>query len=163
MYAPPRVAAESGPAMIQLAYDPSAHLLCAVASGQRSSTENEKLVAAIDELDRDGVAYKHTVALALELSPTSAPPDAYWRRRFAIQRQGMKAPRVFTSIITTSKVLRGVLTAMNWISPMPPHVKSVHHVTIDEAAAWLEIVQGAKGDRTRRLFAQMAVPLAKAK
>lgn len=149
--------------MIRLAYEPFAHLLCAVASGERSGAENEKLIAAIDELDRHGVAHEHAVAFALELSARSTPPDAHWRQRFAMQRQGMKAPRVFTSIITTSQVLRGVLTAMNWISPTPPHVKSVHHATIDEAAAWIEIVQGTRAEKTRSLFARMAAPLAKAR
>jgi hypothetical protein len=149
--------------MIEIAYDPSAYLLCAIAAGARTNAENEKLVHAIEELDRHGVAHDHSVAVALELAPGSEPLDAHWRRRLALQRQGMKAPRVFHSIITTSKVLRGVLTAMNWISPAPPHVKSVHHATREEAAAWLEIVHGPTTDRTRNLFAQISAPVAKAR
>src|ERR1700722_2521991 len=40
--------------MIELAYNPSLHLLCARASGKQVAAENEKLVAAIAQLDRDG-------------------------------------------------------------------------------------------------------------
>jgi hypothetical protein len=102
------------------------------------------------------------VALILELMPGTEPPDAFWRRRFAVQRQAMRAPCVFTSIVTTSKVLRGVLTAINWISPAPAHVKSVHHATVDEAAAWIEIVQGCASDKVRALFSQIGAPPGKA-
>jgi|HubBroStandDraft_4_1064222.scaffolds.fasta_scaffold57829_1 hypothetical protein len=149
--------------MIEIAYDPSLHLLCGIVAGVRTNAENEKLVAAITDLDRHGVAHKHVVAFALELTPGSQPPDAHWRRRLALQRQGMKAPRVFTSIITTSTVLRGVLTAMNWVSPPPPHVKAVHHAARDEAAAWIEIVHGVPIHKTRNLFAQISGPTAVAR
>jgi hypothetical protein len=149
--------------MIEIAYEPSSHLLCSIAAGVRSSADNEQLFAAIDELDRHGVVHQHSVAVALELAHGSEPLDAYWRRRFAVQRQGMKAPRAFHAVITTSKVLRGVLTAINWIGPTPPHVKSVHHGTRQEAAAWLEIVHGAPVDETLDLFARISWPVAKAR
>jgi hypothetical protein len=149
--------------MLQIAYDPEAHLLCAAAAGARSDAENEQLISAIYELDRHGVAHNHAIAWALDLAPGSEPTDAHWRRRFALQRDELKAPRVFAAMVTTSQVQRGVLTAMNWISPSPPRVKYVHHATVDEAAAWIAIVQGAPAERTRSLFAQMAAPLAKAR
>ncbi len=148
--------------MIELAHNRSLHLLCCVVSGVRTAAENEKLVAAIEELDREGSAKNHPVAFLLELSPGSEPPDAYWRRRFANQRKSLKAPRVFTAIVSTSKVQRGVLTAMNWISPLPAHVESVHHATREDAAAWIERVQGAPVDATRQLLGLLVTPLAKA-
>jgi hypothetical protein len=149
--------------MIELAYDPASHLLACIASGVRSTAENERLLAAIDELDRGGRADRHPVGFLLELANGSSPPDAHWRRRFAEQRQAMKAPRVFTAIVTTSTLLRGVLTAMNWISPPPVHVKSVHHATREEAEAWLELVQGTRIAIIRRLFARLSLPHARAR
>jgi hypothetical protein len=144
--------------MIELAYNRSLHLLCARASGRQVAAENEKLVAAVAELDRDGHADKQAVAFLLDLAPSVEAPDAYWRRRFAEQRKASVAPRVFNAIITTSRLLRGVLTAMNWISPEAPHVKSVHHATWDEAAAWIELVQGTPIVATRHLFGRLAPP-----
>jgi hypothetical protein len=141
--------------MIAIAYDPSLHVLCARASGRQISSENEKVFAAIAELDRNGRAGKHVVAFILDLVPGAEPLDAYWRRRFAEQRKDLGAPGVFISMVTTSRILRGVLTAMNWINPEPPHVNSVHHATWEEAAAWVETVQGTPVEAIRKLFGRL--------
>jgi hypothetical protein len=143
--------------MIGLAYDSSIHVLCARSAGPQVAAENETLMAAVEDLDRNGRTDKHAVAFILDLSPGVEPPDAHWRRRFAEQRKNMGAPRVFIAIITTSAVLRGVLTAMNWVSPEGPHVKTVHHATFEEAAAWVELVQGTRIASLRALFAKLPV------
>jgi hypothetical protein len=142
-------------AVIAIAYEASLHVLCARSSGPQVYAENEKLVTAIAELDRNGRAAKHVIAFILDLAPGVEPPDAYWRRRFAEQRKGLEAPGVFISIVTTSRVLRGVLTAMNWISPEGPHVKSVHHATWEEAAVWVERMQGTSVVAIRSMFARL--------
>jgi hypothetical protein len=144
--------------MIELAYNPSLHLLCARASGGQVADDNEKLIAAIARLDRDGQVDRQAVAFLLDLAPNVEAPDAYWRRRFAEQRKASAAPRVFNAIVTTSRLLRGVLTAMNWVSPEAAHVKSIHHATWEEAAAWIELVQGTPIAATRSLFGRLAPP-----
>jgi hypothetical protein len=150
--------------MIDLAYNPSLNVLCIRASGPQVASENEKLMAAVDELDRDGRTQKRPVAFILDLHPGAEPPDAHWRKRFAEQRKNMGAPRVFIAVVTTSRVLRGVMTAMNWISPDPPHVRSVNHATVEEAAAWVELVQGTPVAALRSLFGRVApAPVAPAK
>jgi hypothetical protein len=141
--------------MIELAYNRSLHLLCARAGGGQVPADNERLIAAVAQLDRDGQADRQAVAFLLDLAPDAEAPDAYWRRRFAEQRKAAAAPRVFNAVVTTSRLLRGVLTAMNWVSPEPAHVKSVHHATWDEAAAWIELVQGTPVGATRSLFGRV--------
>lgn len=142
--------------MIELAYSPSFHVLCTYASGSQIAAENENLLSTIDALDRNGLKEKRSVAFLLDLAPGCDPPDAHWRRRFAEQRRNMTAPRVFVSVITMSSVLRGVMTAMNWINPDPPHVKSMHHATREEAMAWIELVQGTPLSTLRSLFDRLA-------
>jgi hypothetical protein len=141
--------------MIELAYNPLLHVLCTRASGAQVAAENENLMATIDKLDRNGCTEKHPVAFLLELMPGCDAPDAHWRRRFAEQRK-MTAPQVFVTVITTSALLRGVMTAMNWISPDPPHVKSMHHATREEAMAWIELVQGTPLSSLTSLFDRLA-------
>jgi hypothetical protein len=141
--------------MIAIAYEPSLHVLCARSSGPQVSAENEKLVTALAELDRNGRTAKHVVAFILDLVPGAEPPDAYWRRRFAEQRKGLEAPGVFIAIVTASRVMRGVLTAMNWISPEGPHVKTVLHATWEEAAAWVERMQGTSVVAIRNVFSRL--------
>jgi hypothetical protein len=142
--------------MIDVAYDRALHLLCARAFGRQVAADNEKLIAAVAELDRDGQADKRAIAFLIDLAPDAEAPDAYWRRRFAEQRRASAAPRVFNAIVTTSRLLRGVLTAMNWVSPEAPHIKSVHFATWDEAASWIEIVQSTPIAATRDLFGRLA-------
>jgi hypothetical protein len=146
--------------MIAIAYEASLHVLCVRSSGPQVYAENEKLVTALAELDRNGRSAKHVVAFILDLAPGFEPPDAYWRRRFAEQRKGLEAPGVFIAIVTTSRVMRGVLTAMNWISPEGPHVKSVQHATLEEAAAWVERMQGTSVAAIRSMFARLPSPSA---
>jgi hypothetical protein len=148
--------------MVEISYSELFHVLCSRTSGTNQPADHEKLIAAIDELDRNGRAKTHPIAFVLDIAPDTQPPDAYWRKRFAEQRKGFKAPKVFTSVITTSTILRGVLTAMNWVSPDPPHVKSVHHATFDEAAAWIQATQGTSAATLRSLADRFAGPARKA-
>jgi hypothetical protein len=141
--------------MLNLAFDPTMHVLAAYVGGPQNAPDNERLVAAIDKLDQAGREKSHAVALVLILSPDTQAPNAHWRRRFAEQRRGMKSPRVFISAVTQSAVLRGVLTAMNWISPDPPHVKSLNHGTFEESAAWIESTQGTGRAVLRRLYEEI--------
>jgi hypothetical protein len=137
--------------MVNLSYDPAMHMLVAYIGGSPIAAEHEQFIAGVDKLDRNGRDRNHAVGMVLILGPDAQAPNAYWRRRFAEQRNGMTAPRVFNSVVTTSAVLRGVLTAMNWISAPPPHVKTLHHATFEEASAWMELAHGAPQTVLRRL------------
>jgi hypothetical protein len=137
--------------MLKLAYDPELHVLVVGISGPQSSADHEKVLGAVDTLDRNGRDKARKVGLILLLGADTQPPNAHWRRRYAEQRKAFKASAVYTSVVTQSAILRGVMTAMNWISPDPPHVKSVHHATFREAATWVEQMQGTSVANLRRL------------
>jgi hypothetical protein len=138
--------------MVNLSYDPALHVLVVHVAGPQSTPDHEAVLGAIGKLDRDGRDHNRKVAFVLILGPETQAPNAYWRRRYAEQRKALVAPRVFISVITESAILRGVMTAMNWVSPDPPHVKSVHHATFLESAAWIEQSQGTPFASLRRLF-----------
>jgi hypothetical protein len=138
--------------MVNLAYDSTLHVLVVYVAGPQDAPDHEKIIGAVGRLDRDGRDHDRKVAFMLVLGPGTQPPNAHWRRRYAEQRKALAAPRVFISVITESAVLRGVMTAMNWISPDPPHVKSLHHATFLESAAWIERSQGTAFASLRRLF-----------
>jgi hypothetical protein len=138
--------------MVNLSYDPGSHVLVVYVAGPQGTPDHEKVLEAIGKLDRDGRDRNRKVAFILLLGPETQAPNAYWRRRYAEQRKALVAPRVFISVITESAILRGVMTAMNWISPDPPHVKSVNHATFLDSAAWVEQSQGTPVVLLRRLF-----------
>jgi hypothetical protein len=138
--------------MINLTYEATRNVLVAFVAGSMDNASNERLYAAVDSLDRGGKERNEPVALVIYLNADAEPLNAHWRKRFADQRKNMAAPRAFISVITQSAVLRGVMTAMNWINQPPAHIKSQNHATFEESAAWIELCQGAPRAVLRRLL-----------
>jgi hypothetical protein len=138
--------------MNQLSYDPTLHVLVVRVAGAQTTADHEGVIAAVDTLDRNGREKERKVGFILVLSSDTTPPNAYWRKRYADQRKAMSAPRVFISVVTDSAILRGVMTAMNWISPDPPNVKSMNHATFQESAVWIEQMQGTSQGALRRRY-----------
>jgi hypothetical protein len=132
--------------VITSAYNAQAHALVVVCwpAAEYPAKLHEELMAAIQKADDQGAARNHSVAIMLVLDPGAPAPGATWRQRYAEQRAAMRSPRVCISIVTQSMVLRGVLTAMNWLKPEPPHVKSAPHSTIQESIAWHEATRGTR-------------------
>jgi hypothetical protein len=129
--------------MLRLSVDPEAHVMLASMAGGQTSAEHQRVHAAIETLDRGGRERAHPIAMIFIVASDNPAPDADWRRRFAVQRKGLGSPGVFVSIVTRSPIMRGVLTAMNWIVPQPPHVTTLTHATFEECAAWVERKQGS--------------------
>jgi hypothetical protein len=128
--------------MLKLATDFNAHVMVAAMASGQSQEEHGQVYAAVAELDRSGRQHAHPIAFVYLVAPDNKPPDAHWRRRFAEQRKAFGSPRVFLSVVTQSAVIRGVLTAMNWIVPQPRIMTSTTHATVEECATWIEQVQG---------------------
>jgi hypothetical protein len=137
--------------MLKLSTDLGAHVMIASMAGGQTSVDHAQVYAAMAELDRSGREHRHSIAFVYLVSRDNPAPDAYWRRRFAEQRKTFGSPGVFLSIVTRSPVMRGVLTAMNWIAPQPPGMTSVTHATFEECAEWIERVQGTPRSVLSRL------------
>jgi hypothetical protein len=128
--------------MLKLSTDFNAHVMVAAMASGQTQEEHAQVYAAIAELDRSGHEHARPIAFVYLVAEDNKAPDAHWRRRFAEQRRAFRSPRVFLSIVTQSAVMRGVLTAMNWIVPQPRIMTSTTHATFAECAAWIEQVQG---------------------
>jgi hypothetical protein len=141
--------------MFSFNYDPTRLVLVAVATGlPKSDADYEQLVAQIDQLDRQGKAQNKAIGYVIAVDPESPAPSAKWRRRFVEQRKGMTSPRVLMSLVAQSAVARGVMTAMNWISPDPPHVRSLTHASFAESASWIELTQGTPRDVLHKMHGE---------
>ena len=137
--------------MVKLSTDFNAHVMLASMAGGQTTAEHERVYAAIAELDRSGQGHSAPIGFVYLVARDNPAPDAYWRRRFAQQRKTFGSPHVYLSIVTQSPLMRGVLTAMNWIVPQPRHMTSQTHATFDECATWIESVQGTSPAVLRRL------------
>jgi hypothetical protein len=139
--------------MFSLSYDGLRHVLVGFAApGVRTDADYERTLAAVDTLDRDGKLANKPIAFALVVDADSERPPPKWRRRLAEQRRQLTSPRVLMAIVSPSPLTRGVMTAMNWVSPPPAHVQMVNHATIEEAAAWIERLQGTPRATVLRMF-----------
>jgi hypothetical protein len=115
--------------MLNLSFDFEALTMLASMSGVHLSADHARVYAAIEDLDRRGRERGRPIAMVYLVARDNVAPDAHWRRRFAEQRKTFGSPHVYLSIVSQSPVIRGVLTAMNWIAPQPPHMTSTTHRT----------------------------------
>jgi hypothetical protein len=139
--------------MFSLNYDPARHALVGYAApGARTDADYERTLAAVEKLDRDGKLANKPVAFVLVVAADSDRPAPKWRRRLAEQRKGLTSPRVLMAIVSPSTLTRGIMTAMNWVSPPPAHVQMVNHATLEEAAEWIERLQGTPRPTVLRMF-----------
>ena len=148
--------------MVKLSTDFTAHVMLASMAGGQTTAEHERVFAAIAELDRSGHGRNAPIGFVYLVARDNPAPDAYWRRRFAEQRKTFGSPRVYLSIVSQSALIRGVLTAMNWIAPQPANMTSVTHATFEECATWMERVQGTSPAVLRRLRDEATPPAGKA-
>jgi len=133
-------------------YDPVRLVLVVVVTAQpKTDADNEALLAALDKIDREGASQRKPIAVAICVDIAAPAPSAPWRKRFAEHRKAMKSPRVFFSIVAPTAVSRGALTAINWISPPPDHVRVVCHATVTEAANWIELTHGTPAGALQRM------------
>lgn len=141
--------------MLRLSVDLRTHVMIASMSGGQTSAEHQRVYTGIETLDRSGRELGQPIAMVFLVARDNPAPDADWRRRFAEQRKTFGSPRVYLSIVTRSPIMRGVLTAMNWIAPQPPNMTSETHATFEECADWVERVQGTSRIALRRLREDM--------
>jgi hypothetical protein len=139
--------------MFSLNYDPVRHALVGFAApGARTDADYERVLTAVEKLDRDGKLANKPVAFVLVVDAQSERPAPKWRRRLAEQRRTLTSSQVLMAIVSPSTLTRGVMTAMNWVSPPPAHVQMVNYATVEEAAAWVERLQGTPRATVQRMY-----------
>jgi hypothetical protein len=85
-----------------------------------------KLIASISELAASP-APKGEHIFVLEVTADCPPPSALWRKKFAISRDQLQQTMIFY-LVSSSTVMRGVITAVNWVSPSKKLVTGAYPV-----------------------------------
>src|SRR6187399_3289298 len=107
-----------------------------------SMTEFERAVRGLP----DGL-----VAILVTDPGVEAVPPA-WRKRMASFNDNVQASRFLLSIVTPSSLIRGILTAINWLSPARPGHQRKAHETFAEACAWIEKIHGRPQPQLAELY-----------
>lgn len=136
--------------MITSAYDPEALVLVSLAAGAGSAEgELELLVGAIERLAEDANRRDGVAIYVIAVDGDQQRPDAGWRRRIATAEQ--KCRRLRVVLITRSAVIRGVMTAIAWVSPSQGAISRSAYSRLSEAIAALEQELGRSLPQIQRL------------
>jgi hypothetical protein len=99
----------------------------------------ERYIEEIKTLDSRSAGRENPAAI-LVVDKGNPVPDARWRRRIAEESAVLVSRKPLFAVVSDSRVVRGVVTAINWIRP-PPYEWSVHE-RFEDAVRWVE---GKKG------------------
>ena len=83
-------------------------------------------------------------------------PNAKWRKKFAESSMAIKSKPIL-AFVSTSPVMRGIVTAVNWIRPAPFEFEILS--TFDRGVAFLEDRRGAPLPRLGEMFGECRAEL----
>jgi hypothetical protein len=133
--------------------DSEAALLVGIYSGGRQSDADHEL--ALDthlNADRDATARGLTSVYILVVDPKTESPSARWRQRMAQTNKAMKASRYYFGFVSPSAIIRGVFTAITWLTGSRPGYHAAAFETFGEACAWARTMTGQKHPQLERLY-----------
>jgi spore coat protein CotF len=119
-------------------YQPSQTTLLTLSGGKFAEADWQQLYEDVLCLMKNSrQAQKTMIMIAIAQNDTERP-NATWRRRLAeLRNQGQQIPSVLTVMVTQSLLLRGVITAMNWIVPARSNEQTTAVNSFEEAHIWL--------------------------
>lgn len=77
----------------------------------------------------------------LVVDPGNPIPDARWRKEIA-EASGTLRPPMLLAVVSEASLVRGAITAINWLRPPPFEIAT--HSSFMRALAWLEGRRGTK-------------------
>lgn len=125
--------------MYAYAYDkPSALMVGMLSRPFTEDVDNQALLDSIAKHQGDAPSTPSHAVFILAVDPQYPQPNARWRRRFAVARDGVRFTKTYFAVVTPEIGLRGVMTAVNWIRPPGERLEAESYATFDEAVQWAE-------------------------
>jgi hypothetical protein len=115
----------------------SGSVVVGVFSGPDTDADHERAIGSIVAADAAAVANDEPLVCILVTQRDSASPPPIWRKRMADANQNMRAKAYYFVLVSPNGLLRGVLTAINWLNDVPSHHHFEAMATFEEAAAWI--------------------------
>lgn len=108
-------------------------------SGKENSDDDyARYVASFAEADALGAKHAKPVGL-LYVEANNPLPNAAWRKRMAEASTSLRSKPVL-AFCSQSPLVRGIVTAVNWLRPPPYEFTTVS--SFEEGQAWLESRRG---------------------
>lgn len=132
------------------AEDTAAAAIVIIHRGVSSDADQQGYVDAITAMnERYGV--NGTPIFILINDVDGQPPDAKWRKRIAdVTRES--SPHALVAFVSESPLMRGIVTAINWIRPSP--YKFTVERDVEQAIIWIERARPQVRAVVERLYGQ---------
>ena len=106
----------------------------------RENTDDDyaRYVSSFAEADALGVKHPKPVGL-LYVDAHNPLPDAAWRKRMAEASAHLRS-RPILAFCSPSPLVRGIVTAVNWLRPPPYEFTTVS--SVEDGVAWLQRKRG---------------------
>ena len=129
--------------MFTYAYDDSLGIVVFLFSRPANTDADfERYITAIAEVDVRAAGRTDSAVITI-LDAENLLPPAKWRKRMSEATRALKT-RTVSVIVTSSPLVHGMLTAMNWFRKSPFEEQGVVATTKD-AIAWVEKRRGRRG------------------
>jgi hypothetical protein len=136
------------------AYDQEKGLLVAISAGELTWSDHVVSMEALARLDRECASLAGPLVTVLVVEPDAGQPTAQMRKEYADAQAQMRAPRHLFLLVTTSAVVRGVLTAVHWIRPPTGRFHTEAVATFELAVKRAEQERGTPLPQLKRLLAE---------
>lgn len=130
--------------MYAYSYDKTSGMMVGVLTRPvTEEADNQALLDSIAKQQGDAPNDPAQAVFILAVDPQYPQPNARWRRRFAVARDGVRYAKTLFAVVTPEAGLRGVMTAVNWIRPPTDRLEAETFASFDEAVRWAEQRRGS--------------------
>jgi len=138
--------------MFDYAVSKTASLYVGLYRGHSTDEDYELCLTSMFDFEKGQRSHPDGIAAVLVNDPDVPPVPASWRKRMAKFNESVEARTYLLSIVTPSPIIRGILTAINWISPPKRGHHNVAHETFEQAYDWVEKQRGKPQPELRELY-----------
>jgi hypothetical protein len=133
-------------------YDKQHALLILLGIGDATDAEHEDTMQRMALLKEEGRRHPRGVIFIMVIDPARPRPNATWRKRFADADLDRVQGGMHMGLVTSSKLLWGVMKAVDWLSPPAPPNQRVTFSTFSDAVQWSEQTRGEKLPMLHRMY-----------
>jgi hypothetical protein len=126
-------------------------VLLGIYSGAKEASDIERCVESMQRTDRIALAQKRGALFVVVPDPQYPSPNSQDRQRFAALKESCRAGPSLFVLVTRSSLLRGVITAVSWLSPNTEQWRAVACESFFEAMARAEEFRAESAEALRAM------------
>jgi len=134
-------------------FDEEAGLLVGVYTAPaQSDADYQRAFDTMARADRNAVQRGVPYAHVMVVDASAGQPSPRWRQRFSELNKAMTTPTYYFAFVTSSAVIRGIFTAIRWLTGARDGHTNMAFSNFDEACAWLRRVSGNRYPQLETLY-----------